>query len=194
MNEKFAVSIYYWPKLTAAMYSYFERYLPTICKSGMVCTLACRWFSMFRGKTKLHNNLFFLKDFFYRNDYPTFSIDNCLMLLLDKKQFVKLQLTTNAWFSSSRFLQLYHCKPDKDKPLKRTFSHFKLQNLYASQAKTSNVFRCQNLLSHNNASRVFYKYMFGKCQSNNWSEVYIYLFIVSIWSWKRKKAANGSST
>ena len=75
-----------------AMYSYFKRYLPTICKFGMVCTY--RWFSIFGDKAKLHNNLFNLKDFFHKNDYLTFFTDNCLMLLLDKKN-ISLNYSNN---------------------------------------------------------------------------------------------------
>ena len=62
---KFATAVYRKPTFSG-VYTYFESFLPTIYKFGMVYTLANRCFKIYSDWTKFHEELSFLRQVFLK--------------------------------------------------------------------------------------------------------------------------------
>ena len=60
---KFLTTVYRKPTFSG-VYTHFERFLPTIYKSGMVYTLVYHFFKICSDRTKFHEELNFLKQVF----------------------------------------------------------------------------------------------------------------------------------
>ena len=63
---KFVATVYGRPTFSGA-YTLFESFLPTVCKFGMVYTLAYRCFEICSDWIKFHEELSFLKQIFLKN-------------------------------------------------------------------------------------------------------------------------------
>ena len=142
---KFVTTVYRKPTFSG-VYTHFESFLPTIYKFGMVYTLAYRCFKICSDWTKFHEELSFLKQVFLKNGYPLSFIDNCFKTFVDKLFIKHPQLITVE--KKTLFLSLPYfdeislqTRTKLRKSLKGLLNSCKLQIVFKSQRKLSNVFR-----------------------------------------------------
>ena len=168
-KEKFVTTVYTNPTFSS-VYTHFESFLPTIYKFGMVYTIAYCCFKMCSGWTKFHEELSFLKQVFLKNGYPLSFIDNCFKTFVDKLFIKRPQLITVE--KKTLFLSLPYLgeislqtRTKLRKSLKGLLNSCKLQIVFKSQRKLSNVFRFKDRLPSDLVSGVVYKYTCGRCNS-----------------------------
>ena len=147
---KFVTTVYRKPTFSG-VYTHFESFLPTIYKFGMVYTLAYRCFKICSDWTKFHEELSFLKQVFLKNGYPLSFIDNCFKTFVDKLFIKRPQLITVE--KKTLFLSLPYLgeislqtRTKLRKSLKGLLNCCKLQIVFKSQRKLSNVFRFKDRL------------------------------------------------
>ena len=171
---KFVMTLYKKPTFSG-LYTHFESFLPTIYKFGMVYTLAYHCFKICPDWTKFHEELSFLKQIFKKNEYPLSFIGNCFKTF-DVKLFIKRpQLITVE--KKTLFLSLPYLgeislqtRTKLRKSLKGLLNSCKLQIVFKSQRKLSNLFRFKDRLPYDLVSGVVYKYMCGRCNSTYYGE------------------------
>ena len=120
-------------------------------------------------------NLVFLKHFCFENGYLLSFIDNCFKILVDKLFIKRLQLTKiekNTMFLSLRYLGKIplQTRAKLRKSLKGLLNSCKLQIVFKSQKKLSNVFNFKDHLPFDLVSGVVYKYACGRCNSTYYGE------------------------
>ena len=152
------------------MYTHFESFLPTIKKFGMVYTLAYRCFKICSGWTKFHEELRFLKQVFLKHGHPLSFIDNCFKTFADKLFIKRSQLITverKTLFFSLPYLGRISLQTITKlrKSLKGLLNSCKLQIIFKSQRKLSDVFRFNDRLFFDLVSGVLYKYTCSRCNS-----------------------------
>ena len=118
---------------------------------------------MFLFKIGLLNNCF-------KNRYPFSFIDNCFKTFVDKLFIKRPQLTTVE--KKTLFLSLpnlgevsLQTRTKLRKSFKGLLNSCKLQIVFKSQRKLSNVFRFKDCLPFNLVSGAVYKYTCGRCNS-----------------------------
>ena len=166
---KFVTTVYRNPTFSS-VYTHFESFLPTIYKFDMVYTLAHPCFKICSDWTKFHEELSFLKQAFLENGYPLSFIDNCFKTFVDKLFIKRPQLITvekKALFLSLPYLGeiSLQTRTKLRKSLKGLLNSCKLQIVFKSQRKLSNVFRFKDRLPSDLVSGVVYKYTCGRCNS-----------------------------
>ena len=112
----------------------------------MVYTLVYRCFKICSDCTKFHEELSFLKQVFLKNVYPLSFIDNCFKTFVDKLFIKRPQLVTVE--KKTLFLSLPYLgeislqtRTKLTKSFKGLLNSYKLQIVFKSQRKLSNVFR-----------------------------------------------------
>ena len=146
----------------------------------MIYTLAYRCFKNFSDWAKFHEELSFLKQVFLKSWYPLSFIDNCFKIFVHKLFIKRPQLTTvekKTLFLSLPYLGKisFQTRMKLRKSLKGLLNSCKLQIVFKSQRKYSNVFRFKDRLLFDLVSGVVYKYMCGRCNSTYYGETYIHL-------------------
>ena len=113
-------------------------------------------------------NLVFWNKFFKKKEYPLSFIDNYFKIFVDKLFIKHPQLTTVK--KKTLFLSLPYLgeislqiRTKLGKFLKGLLNSCKLQIVFKSQRKLSNVFLFKDRLLFDFVSRLVYKYMFGRC-------------------------------
>ena len=160
---KIVTTVYRKPTFSV-VYTHFESFLPTIYKFGMVYTLAYHCFKICPDWTKFHEELSFLKQIFKKNEYPLSFIGNCFKTF-DVKLFIKCpQLITVE--KKTLFLSLPYLgeislqtRTKLRKSLKGLLNSCKLQIVFKSQRKLSNVFCFKDRLPFDLVSGVVCKYV-----------------------------------
>ena len=130
----------------SGVYTHFENFLPTIYKFVMVDTLAYRCFKICSDQTKFHDELRFLKQVFLKTGYLLSLIDNCFKTFVNKLFIKHPQLLTvekKTLFLSLPYLGQISLQTTTKfrKSLKRSLNSCKLEIVFKSQRKLSNVFR-----------------------------------------------------
>ena len=173
-NGKFVTTVYRKPNFIG-VYTHFEIFLPTIYKFGMVYTLAYHCFKICSDWTKFHEELSFLKQVFLKNGYPLSFIDNCFKTFVDKLFIKRPQLITVE--KKTLFLSLPYLgeislqtRTKLRKSLKGLLNSCKLQIVFKSQRKLSNVFRFKDSLPFDLVFGVVYKYTCARCNSTYYGE------------------------
>ena len=128
----------------------------------MVYTLVYRCFKIFSDWTKFHEELSFLKQVFLKNGYPLSFIDNCFKAFVDKLFIKRPQLATvekKTLFLSLPYLGeiFLQTRTKITKSFKGLLNSCKLQIVFKSQRKLSNVSRFKDRLPFYLASGVVYK-------------------------------------
>ena len=146
---KFVTTVYRKPTFIG-VYTHFESFLPTVYKFAMVYTLIYRCFKICSNWTKFHEELSFLKQVFLKNGYPLSFIDNPLSFV-DKLFIKRPQLATVE--KKTLFLSLPYLgeislqtRTKLTKSFKGLLNSCKLQFVFKSQRKLSNVFRFKDCL------------------------------------------------
>ena len=148
----------------------------TIYTFGMVYTQAYGCFKICSDWTKFHEELSFLKQVFLKNGYPLSFIDNCFKTFVDKLFIKRPQLITVE--KKTLFLSLPYLgeislqtRTKLRKSLKGLLNFCKLQIVFNSQRKLSNVFRFKDCLPSDLVSGVVCKYVwYGRCNSTYYGE------------------------
>ena len=147
---KFVTTVYRKPTFSG-VYTHFESFLPTVYKFGMVYTLVYRCFKICSDWTKFHEELSFLKQGFLKNGCPLSFIDNCFKAFVDKLFIKRPQLATVE--KKTLFLSLPYLgeislqtRTKLTKSFKGLLNSCKLQIVFKSQRKLSNVFRFKDRL------------------------------------------------
>ena len=160
---KFVTTVYRKPTFSG-VYTHFESFLPTIYKFGMVYTLAYRCFKICSDWSKFNEELSFLKQVFLKNGYPLPFIDNCFKTFVDKFFIKRPQLITVE--KKTLFLSLPYLgeislqtRTKLRKSLKGLLNSCKLQIVFKSQRKLSNVFCFKDRLPSDLVSGVVCKYV-----------------------------------
>ena len=119
---------------------------------------------------KFHEELSFLKQVFLKSGYPLPFIDNCFKTFVGKLFIKRPQLA--AVEKKILFLSLPYLgeislqtRTKLTKSLKGLLSSCKLQILFKSQRKLSNVFRFKDRLPFDLVSGLVYKYTCSRCNS-----------------------------
>ena len=141
----------------------------------MVFTLACHCFKICSDWTKFHEKLSFLKQVFFKNGYPLSFIDNCFKTFVDKLFIKRPQLITVE--KKTLFLSLPYLgeislqtRTKLRKSLKGLLNSCKLQTVFKSKRKLSNVFRIKDRLRSDLVCGVVYKYTCSRCNSTYYGE------------------------
>ena len=92
-KDKFITSIYRKPTF-GGIYTYFDSFLPSSNKIGLLHTLLYRCFRICSDWTKFHLELAKLTDVFKNNGYPENYINNCLKVFLDSKYRIQEKVIT----------------------------------------------------------------------------------------------------
>ena len=134
-----------------------------------------RWSRICSDWTKFHEELSFLKQVFLKNGYPLSFIDNCFKTFVDKLFIKRPQLATVE--KKTLFLSLPYLgeislqtRTKLTKSFKGLLNSCKLQIVFKSQRKLSNVFRFKDRLPFDLVSGVVYKYTCGRCNSTYYGE------------------------
>ena len=172
---KFVTTVYREPTFSG-VYTHFESFLPTVYKFGMVYTLVYRCFKICSDWTKFHEELSFLKQVFLKNGYPLSFIDNCFKTFVDKLFIKRPQLATvekKTLFLSLPYLGEISLQTSTKitKSFKGLLNSCKLQIVFKSQRKLSNVFRFKDRLPFDLVSGVVHKYTCGRCNSTYYWEM-----------------------
>ena len=119
--------------------------------------------------------LSFLKQVFLKNRYPLSFIDDCFKTFVDKLFIKRPQLITvekKKLFLSLSFLGeiSLQTRTKLRTSLKSLLNSCKLQIVFKSQRKLSNVFRFKDRLPSDLVSGVVYKYTCGRCNSTYYGE------------------------
>ena len=128
----------------------------------MFYTLAYRCFKFCSDWTKFHEELSFLRQVFIKNGYHLSFIDNCFKTFVDKL-FISLPLPYLGEISLQTRMRLR-------KSLKGLLNPCKIQIVFKSQRKLSNVFRLKDCLPFGLVSGVAYKYTCGRYNSTYYGE------------------------
>ena len=173
-NGKFVTAVYRKPTFSG-VYTHYDSFLPSKYKFGMIYTLAYRCFSICSDWNKFHNELKFLKEVFQKNGYPTSFIDNCFKRFLDNLYIVRNKLTTvekKPLILVLPFLGAISLQTRTKicKVLKGTLNCCKLQVVFKSQRKLSNLFRFKDRIPNDLVSAVVYKYTCRRCNSSYYGE------------------------
>ena len=68
-GNKFVTTVYRKPTFSG-VFTHFDSFLPTTYKSGMIYTLASRFFSICFNWANFHNEIAVVKEIFLKNGYP----------------------------------------------------------------------------------------------------------------------------
>ena len=68
----------------SGVYTYFDNFLPTDYKVGMIYTVAYQCFRICYDWSRLHEELNLLKDKFLKNGYSLLFIDKCFKMVINK--------------------------------------------------------------------------------------------------------------
>ena len=134
----------------------------------MIYTLVFRCFPICSKWVNFHNELVFLKDIFFKNEYPISFIDKCLkhfwnhylkrpQVLTSEKKTLTLALPFRGKLSLQTRTKL-------QKVIKRTLSCSKIQIVFKNQINLSNIFRFKDCLPYDLTSQC------GKCNASYYGE------------------------
>ena len=142
---KFVATVYRKPTFSG-VYTHFQSFLPTIYKFGIVYNLAYRCFKICSDWTMFREELSFFKQVFLKTGYPLSFIVNCFKKIVDKLFIKRPQLITfekkNLFLSLSYLSEIsLQTRTKLRKSLKSMVNSCKLQIVFKSQRKLSNVFR-----------------------------------------------------
>ena len=141
----------------------------------MLYTLPYHCFKICSHWTKFDEELSFLKQVFFKNGYPLSFIDNCFKTFVDKLFIKRPQLITvekkNLLLSLPYLGEIsLQTRTKLRKSLKGLLNSCKLQIVFKSQRKLSNVFRFKDHLPSDLVSGVVYKYTCGGCNSTYYGD------------------------
>ena len=170
----------------------------------MVYTQTYGCFKICSDWTKSHEELSFLEQVFLKYGHPLSFIDNCFKTFVDKLFIKHPQLITVE--KKTLFLSLpYHgeislqTRTKLRKYLKGLLNSCKLQIVFKSQRKLSNVFHFKDRLPSDLVSGVVYKYTCGRCSSTYYGEMDRHLKIrsgkhigISLLTFKKTKSSKES--
>ena len=173
-GNQFATPVYHKPTFSG-IDTHFDSFLPTTYKFSMIYTLVFRCFSICSNWTNFHNELVFLKDTFFKNEYPISFIDKCFKTFLDQLYLKRPQvliaekktLTLVLTFLGKLSLQT---RTKLQKVLKRTLSCSKIQIVFKNQINLSKVFRFKDRLLYDLVSCVVYKFQCGRYNASYYGE------------------------
>ena len=157
------------------VYTHFESFLPSTHKFGMLYTLVYRCFTLCSDWTKFHEELETLKEIFQRNGYLKLFIDKCFKKFLDRLHIIKP--TWAGVEKKALHLVLPYLEPISlqvrtkiRKAMKNTLNCCKLQIIFKSKRKLSNMFRFKDCVPYDFVLCVVYEYMHGRCNSSYYGE------------------------
>ena len=87
-DKTFTTCVYRKPTFSG-VYTHFDSFLPSTYKVGTVYTLVYRCFWICSSWSKLHNELFYLKETFLKNGCPEDFINKCFKKFMDNVHVVK---------------------------------------------------------------------------------------------------------
>ena len=136
----------------------------------MIYTLVYRCFNLCSDWTKFHREVVTLKEIFQKNGYSTSFIDNCFKTFLDRLHIARPKLITAEKkplllvipFLGSISLQL---RTKIRNAMKGNLNFCKLQVVFRSERKLSNIFKFKDRIPYDLVSGVVYKYTCGRCNS-----------------------------
>ena len=167
-------TVYRKPTLSG-VYTHFDSFLPTTYKFSMIYTLVSRSFSICSNWTIFHNELVFLKDIFFKNEYPISFIDKCFKTFLDRLYIKRLQVLTAEKKTLTLVLSFLgelslQTRTKIQKVLKRTLSCAKIQIVFKNRINLSKVFRFKDRLPYDLMSCVEYKFQCGGSNASYYGE------------------------
>ena len=166
---KFVTTVYRKPTLSG-VYTHFQSFLPTIYKFGIFYNLAYRCFKICSDWTMFREELSFFKQVFLKTGYPLSFIVNCFKKIVDNLFIKRLQLITfekkNLFLSLPYLSEIsLQTRTKLRKSLKSMVNSCKLQIVFKSQRKLSNVFRFKDRVPSDLVSPTC-----GRCNSTYYGE------------------------
>ena len=168
----------------------------------MIYTLVYRSFTLCSDWTKFHRELLTLKEIFQRNGYLTSFIDKCFQKFLDRLHIIKPTLATVEKKPLRLVLPylgqiLLQVRTKIRNAIKGTLNCCKLQVIFKSERKLSNMFRFKDRLPYD---LVVYEYTCGRCNSSYYGETERHLkvrsgehMVISPLTFKKTKPSKESS-
>ena len=166
-NGKFVTTVYC--KATFGCgYTHFESSLPSTHKFCVLYTLVYRCFNLYSDWTEFHRELVTLNEIFQRTGYLTLFIDNFLKKFLNRLHMIKPTLATVE--EKPLHLVLPYLGPIslqvRTKIINATrwvLNCCKLQVIFKSERKLSNMFRLKDYVPYDLVSGAVYEYTCGRC-------------------------------
>ena len=168
-GSNFCTSLYRKPTFSG-LYSHYRSYMPDSYKKGLVYTLLHRAFVLCSSWHKFHEEVGFLKEIFLKNSYPSYFVDKCIKVFLDK-----IFIAKTAYFTVPQ-KELSICLPFLGKQsleLKDKLSRY--ASRYFPTCRIKVIFKCNNRLKtflrfkdrvpNNVRSHLLYRYTCDGCNA-----------------------------
>ena len=165
----FSTSLYRKPTFSG-LYSHYGSYMPDTYKKGLMYTLLHRAFVLCSSWDKFHEEVVFLKEVFMKNSYPSYFVDKCIKIFMDK-----IFVAKTAYFTVPR-KELSVCLPFLGKQsleLKNKLSRF--ASKYFPTCRIKVIFKCDKRLKSflrfkdrvplNVRSHLLYRYTCDGCNA-----------------------------
>ena len=169
IEDTFCTSLYRKPTFSG-LYSHYGSYMPDSYKKGLVYTLLHRAFILCSSWDKFHEEVVFLKEIFLKNSYPSYFVDKCIKIFLDKIFIAKAvyftvprkELSICLPFLGKQSLEL------KDK-LSRFVSKFcptyRIKVIFKCNNRLRSFLRFKDRVPHNVRSHLLYRYTCDGCNA-----------------------------
>ena len=169
-KDKFTTSIYRKPTFSG-IYTYFDNFLPSSNKIGLLHTSLYRCFRICSDWTKFQLESFKLIDVFKNNGYPEDFINNCFKVFLNNKYGERETVITvpkNTLFLVFPYLGplSVQARTKLRKSLKDILNCCKLQIVFKSQNKLAKAFRFKDRIPKELTSGVVYKFQCEFCNES----------------------------
>lgn len=171
-NDKLITSIY--RKSTfSGMYSNFKSFIPLQYKHGLIFTLLHRAFMISYNFDIFHEEVCNLKNILLRNSYPLFVIDKCVLKFMDRLYTPKptpqqTQKSGRSVICSLPFLgkMSLQVKSKLQNIFKECLPGVKINVIFKSQFRMSNMFQFKDKIPFNIRSFVVYQFKCSSCNAS----------------------------
>ena len=168
-GEIFSTSLYRKPTFSG-LYSNFKSFMPDSYKKGLVYTLLHRAFTLCSSWDKFHSEVCFLKEIFRKNLFPTFFIDRCVKIFLDKIFTVKKVVMTVPKKEVRICLpflgkQSFEIRNKLSKIVATNYPQCKLNVIFNSNNRLRNFFSFKDKIPIRCRSHILYRYTCDCCNA-----------------------------
>ena len=169
IGNAFSTSLYRKPT-SSGLYSHYKSYMPDSYKKGLMYTLLHRAFVLCNSCDKFHEEVVFLKEIFIKNCYPSFFVDKCVKIFLDKKYLPKKdnfdvqqkELSICLPFLGKESLEL------KSKLIRFASKYFptcRIKVIFKCNNRLRNFLVFKDRIPHSVRSHLLYRYTCNSCNA-----------------------------
>ena len=169
IEGNFCTSLYRKPTFSG-LYSHYGSYMPDSYKKGLVYTLLHRAFVLCSSWDQFHEEVVYLKDIFLKNCFPSYFVDKCIKIFLDKIFVAKTayftvpqkELSICIPFLGKQSLEL---KGKLNKFASKYFPTCRIKVIFKCDNRLKNFFGFKDRVPHNVRSHLLYRYTCDGCNA-----------------------------